>query len=71
MTNLALLQETLDKSNQSFTDICKNAGMLRETLYNRLKGRGQFKASEIQALSEALHLSVHQRDAIFFSRESE
>jgi len=41
--------------------------MLRETLYNRLNQESEFKASEIAALTLALHLTKEERDAIFFA----
>ena len=46
--------------------IAQKSGITRETLYNKLKGQGEFKASEIVGLTKALRLSTEARDAIFF-----
>lgn len=45
--------------------VAEKSGILRETLYNRLKGVGEFTASEIVSLSNVLNLSQTERDDIF------
>ena len=45
--------------------VAEKSGILRETLYNRLKGVGEFTASEIVSLSNTLNLSPTERDDIF------
>lgn len=65
MPNIELLKEYIDDSGMTKTAIADKAGMLRETLYNRLDGRGQFTASEIVGLTNALKLSKSERDKIF------
>ena len=57
MSNTKLLREAMQRSGMPITTIAKRAGMLRETLYNRLDGKGEFKASEIVGLSDTLSLS--------------
>lgn len=49
--------------------ISKKSGILRETLYNRLNGVGDFTASEIVSLTEVLNLSRKERDEIFLSKK--
>lgn len=51
--------------------IAEKSGILRETLYNKLNGSVEFKASEILRLSKALRLSTEERDLIFFTEDSE
>ena len=51
--------------------ISQKSGILRETLYNRLNGKGEFNASEMVALSRVLNLSNSERDAIFFASDVE
>ena len=46
------------------TAIADKSGILRETLYNRMKS-GNFYASEITALTKVLHLTRKERDEIF------
>lgn len=67
MTNINALKESIKESGIPMTVIARKSGMLRETLYNRLSGRGEFKASEIAALSSVLHLTKDERDDIFFA----
>lgn len=49
--------------------IARKAEISRETLYNKLKGVGEFKASEITGVTKALNLTTEERDAIFFCKE--
>ena len=46
--------------------ISDKSGILRETLYNRLNGKGEFTASEIVGITRTLNLSKPERDKIFF-----
>lgn len=71
MTNYALLKERISNSGMTMVAIAEKSGILRETLYNRLKGIGDFTASEMLALSDVLRLSNKERDAIFFARKVE
>ena len=51
--------------------LAEKTGILRETLYNKIRGISEFKASEIAALTKALKLTSEQRDAIFFAENGE
>lgn len=65
MPNIEMLRSKMSESGMTVKAIAEKSGILRETLYNRLKGSGEFTASEIVALSNALHLSTDERDEIF------
>jgi len=67
MADIQALRASITESGIPMAEVARRSGILRETLYNRLAGRGDFKASEIKALSETLHLSREQRDDIFFA----
>ena len=69
MTDFELLKEKIADSGMTMTAIASKSGMLRETLYNRMKGKGEFNASEIVALTGVLHISKEERDAIFFGEK--
>ena len=69
MVKIDLLKDKIEKSGMTMTAISSKAGMLRETLYNRLNGKGDFTASEITALTKTLHLTKNERDEIFLSEE--
>lgn len=63
--DIEMLMAAIDESGMTIPTIAKRAGMDKYTLYNRLKGRGDWKASEIVGLSRALRLTNTQRDKIF------
>lgn len=67
MTDTELLLSKIKDSGMTMVAICEKSGIDRATIYNRLKGRGEFTASEIVGLSNALHLTKPDRDKIFLS----
>ena len=71
MTDLEELKAIIKESGMTMVAVAEKAGMVRETLYNRLAGKGEFTASEIVGLTAALRLTVKQRDSIFFVRKVE
>ena len=71
MVDMKALTDKINDSGMSFKAVAEKSGMLRETLYNRLKGLGEFKASEISSLQATLHLTTKERDEIFFKKNSE
>lgn len=70
MTNVDKLKKKIADSGMSVTHIAKKTGILRETLYSRFK-TGDFKLSEICALSDILFLTKEERNNIFFDEDSE
>ena len=62
----ALLCKIKD-SGMTMVAICEKTGIERATMYNRLKGVGEFSASEIVALSDVLRLKNSDRDKIFLT----
>ena len=71
MPDLKLLERIISNSGMTMVSIAEKSGILRETLYNKVRGSSEFKASEIAGLTRALKLTSEQRDAIFFADESE
>lgn len=67
MPDIETLKVKMDESGMTMVNIAKKSGILRETLYNRLNGRGEFTASEIISLSDVLHLTKKERDEIFLN----
>lgn len=67
MTDIDLLKSHIKDSGISVTNLCEKSGIDRATYYNRLKGKGEFTASEIVSLSNALRLTKPERDKIFLS----
>lgn len=68
MTDVEKLREKISDSGLTITAISRKTGILRETLYNKVNGASEFKASEIAAISKVLQLSQEERDAIFFAQ---
>ena len=70
MFNAELLKEKIADSGMTMVAVAKHANIGRVTLYNRLNGKGEFTASEIIGLTNALNLSKPDREKIFFSKGS-
>ena len=69
MPDIKLLKDKIKESGMTMKAISKKSGILRETLYNRLKGTVEFTASEIVALTKVLNLSMSERDKIFLNEK--
>lgn len=70
MPNVELLKEKISESGMTMVALSRKSNIVRETLYNRLAGVGEFTASEIVGLSEALRLTKPEREEIFFGKGS-
>ena len=71
MPDVKLLESIISDSGMTMVALAEKTGILRETLYNKIRGISEFKASEIAALTKALKLTSEQRDAIFFAEKGE
>ena len=71
MPDLKLLELIISDSGMTMVSLAEKSGILKETLYNKMRGISEFKASEIAALTRVLKLTSEQRDAIFFAEKSE
>lgn len=69
MPDVILLKEKIKESGMTVKAIAEKSGILRETFYNRLKGNGEFTASEIVSLTKVLNLSISERDKIFLNEK--
>ena len=65
MPDIKMIKDKITDSGMTVKAVAEKSGILRETLYNRLKGVGEFTASEIVSLSNVLNLSQTERDDIF------
>ena len=68
MVKLDLLNSKIKGSGMTVVSIARKTGVSRETLYNKLNGSVEFKASEILSISDTLGLSVKERNEIFFAK---
>ena len=71
LTDVEKLKKKIKSSGISISVLAEKTGILRETLYNRFKGNADFRASEIDALTQVLALTKKERDDIFFAPISE
>lgn len=67
MTDLDALNAKIKDSGMTIEAIAERASMKRYTLDRRLKGEGEFTASEIVGLTKALRLKLSERNKIFLT----
>lgn len=71
MTNDYLLNKKIKNSGYRFGYLANQLNLSRAGLYNKINGKTEFLASEIQSLSEILNLDIHEREDIFFNKEAD
>lgn len=71
MINKEILNKYIIDSGMTIVSISEKSGILRETLYNKLSGQSEFKASEIVSICSVLKIPSFDRDRIFFDEKSE
>ena len=69
MTDALELDYAVKNAGLNRQKIAKVLGISMMSLFNKIHNRTEFKASEIAALKQALHLSNEQRDKIFFAHD--
>lgn len=69
MTDGKRLKKLVDESGFKVTAVCDYVGITRKTFYNKINGKSEFTATEIQKLCDKLNLTPKQRNDIFFARE--
>lgn len=65
MVNIELLKDKIDDRGITIVKLSEKSGIDRATLYNRFNGKGEFTASEIVGITDALRLTNNERDSIF------
>ena len=65
MVNIELLKDKIEDRGISIVKLSEKSGIDRATLYNRFNGKGEFTASEIVGITDALRLTRNERDSIF------
>ncbi len=68
MTDAKLLREKITAAGVTITFLADRLGCCRNRIYSILDG-AECSASEIVGLSEALHLTKGERDAVFLSEK--
>lgn len=65
MVNETLFNQKVSESGYKFNFISKQLGITEFGLIKKRKGTIPFKVDEINKLTELLHLTASERDAIF------
>lgn len=65
MVNLEMLKAKIEESGMTIKAISERSGVKRYTLDRKIRGHGDFTASEIVGLTKALRLKASERNEIF------
>ena len=68
MTNTTLLEEYIAKAGYKKCYLARALGITGYALSMKIKGKTEFKASEIDILCEVLNIGVEDRMRIFFAK---
>lgn len=68
MTDTERLKSAISDAGITIKWLAEQLGISREGLYNKICGKTEFKASEVVALTQLLHLNPNERDGIFFAQ---
>lgn len=71
MTDTTLLKDVMRASGLKLGFIAEKLGMSRQSLYRCLKGKTEFKQSQIAALCDILSLNNEDMKRIFFKPKGE
>lgn len=69
MVDFEKLNCAIEKSGMKISAISDKIGVNRTTLYNKISGKTEFNASEIESISDVLRLSAKDRNEIFFAKK--
>lgn len=67
MTDTKALRDCIKNAGVKITYLADIAGITRQSLTNKIDNKAEFRASEIVAIADALHMTAKQRDSIFFN----
>ena len=65
MTDTKELKTRINDSGLKLTAIAEASGLTRQALWNKIENVNEFKASEIAALADILHLTENEATNIF------
>lgn len=66
--NLEYLNDRIAVSRIPITAIAEGLGLSRQSLYLKMKGKRDFKTSEVSKLCEILRLTDEEKMLVFFCR---
>lgn len=65
--NLEYLNNRIDEIKIPITTIAERMGISRQSLYLKIKGEREFKASEVSKLCDILRLTDEEKTLVFFA----
>lgn len=68
MTDEKLLREKIAESGLKIDHIASMVGITRSSLWQKMSGKSEFKASEMASLTKILGLSLREKERIFFKK---
>ena len=69
VVNSNKLKKAINRKGLKIRYIAEKLGISHEAMYNKVKGKTEFKASEISALIDLLDLTANDVFEIFFARK--
>lgn len=67
MLNLEYLNSRIDEIKIPITTIAERIGISRQSLYFKIKGKREFKVSEVSKLCDILRLTNEEKTLVFFA----
>lgn len=69
MTNTVEFKVALMRAGMTTEDLSKKIGLSQQSISYKVNNKREFTSSEISKISDALNLSVEERDTIFFAKQ--
>lgn len=67
MADMTLLRKRIDDSGIKMTALATRCGITYQGLWKKLRGETEFRAPEMQAIKDMLHLDADEMMNIFFN----
>lgn len=68
MTDTEELRKKIAESGLKLDHIASQMGISRASLWQKIEGKSDFKASEMARLQDILNLSLEEKERIFFKK---
>lgn len=69
MTNSAKLRKVIKNRGMKYGFLAESLGLSGYGLQRKIDGKSEFKAKEIEKLSELLQLTLEHKEEIFFAKD--
>lgn len=69
MTDATKLKLALVRSGMTALDLCEKCGFSAAYFYKCMRGKQDFRVTEVRAICDCLHIGTEEMVAIFFSED--